>query len=113
MLDKDSTKQIGQKKIIAYLHVPGVTENHPLVSIGNLLRFRFGEKEVIWEVREVQVKTETILIFLPLPEHVTEYTEYVSALCYPKNSPEPPNNLCGCFDFDVRFSLFSSRAHDV
>ena len=101
------------ERIIAYLNVPGVAENRPLVSIGDLVRFRFKDIEVIGEVGDIQVKTETIMLFLPIPSR--KIPAYYDALMNTKindewdNSSQDPN----FGRFDVRFGLFGSRAHDI
>jgi helicase MOV-10 len=100
------------EKIIVYLNVPGVAENRPLVCIGDLVRFRFGNVEVIGEVGEVSIKTENVMFFLPIPYDMNLCPEFFQALMYPKNKVfyhDDPN----IGRFDVRFGLFGSRAHDV
>ncbi len=79
-------KKLPGERVIGYLSVPGVAENRPLVSIGDMLRLRFGgDCEIIGEVGDVQVKTETIMIFLPIPSEDEECKSYVNSLLNPKN----------------------------
>ncbi len=108
-----------EKEIIVHLTIPGIAENRPLVCIGDLVRFRFGFVEVIGDVREIQIKTERVMLFLPLPLVKNEHCiPYVKALITPKNRRElslkkKHKNNGAHYRFDVRFGLFGSRAHDI
>lgn len=116
-LNLDSRNQ----KIIAYLTVPGIAENRPLVSVGDLLRLRFGTEEVIAEVGAVTIKSETVMLFLPLapyPFNIDAFPLYMEALKNPKNLPDEfserhRSGSSHAGRFDVRFGLFSSRAHEI
>ena len=103
----------GNAKIITYLSVPGLAENRPLISIGDLVRFRFGMEEVIGEVGEVKVKTEIIMLFLPIPYDMNTCPTYLEALMNPKNQSHTNRGINHIGRFDVRFGLFSTRAHDI
>ena len=109
-LAKSSGARSGQR-IIGYLCVPGVAENRPLVSIGDLVRLRFGQIECIGEVGEVEIKSERIMLFLPLVECGHLLQDYFDALMYPKN--RRMGDFLNRGRFDVRFGLFQSRAHDI
>ncbi len=98
--------------------VPGIRENRPLVSIGDLIRFRFGATEVVGDVREIQVKTERVMLFLPIPLKIAKCQSFFKALLTPKNRDNLPiplevKTLQKFERFDVRFGLFGSRGHDV
>lgn len=58
-------------KIRTKMKIPGVSENRPLVSPGDYVRFRFqaGQfvTEVVGEVTDITIKTEEVGIFLPAP----------------------------------------------
>lgn len=98
--------------IIGYLHVAGVAENRPLVNIGDLLRFRFGKEEVVGEVLNVTIKTETVMVVLPMPAmNDGECIHFIMSLTSPKNRPN--YRVANPKRFDVRFGLFPSRAHDI
>lgn len=104
----------GENKIVAYLNVPGIVENRPMICIGDLVELRFRTAKVIGEVGEVQVKMETIMLVLPTP--ALRGSSYFSALKYSKailkTETEIDSSDLGCFD--VRFGLFRSRAaHDT
>ena len=105
------------QKIIGYLKVPGIAENRPLVSVGDLLRLRFGREEVLAEVGAMTIKTETIMLFLPIPCKWTCFPMYFRGIMNPKNLPRDfIGHHGGSADigrFDIRFGLFSSRAHDI
>eukprot|EP00551_Chaetoceros_affinis_P011406 CAMPEP_0203681630 /NCGR_PEP_ID=MMETSP0090-20130426/43299_1 /ASSEMBLY_ACC=CAM_ASM_001088 /TAXON_ID=426623 /ORGANISM="Chaetoceros affinis, Strain CCMP159" /LENGTH=1407 /DNA_ID=CAMNT_0050550193 /DNA_START=193 /DNA_END=4413 /DNA_ORIENTATION=- len=110
------TKLGSEDKIIAYLTVPGVAENRPLVCIGDLIRLRLDSEEVIAEVGEVVVKTETIMLFLPIPDKLEKSPLFETALRNPKNRPLESHDHCHSPTigrFDVRFGLFGLRAHDI
>lgn len=53
--------------------MPGVAESWPLLSIGDLVRFRFSMwnmfVEVIGEIADVELRTETVSVLLPPPLH--------------------------------------------
>jgi hypothetical protein len=107
-----------EQEIIVYLTVPGIRENRPLVSIGDLIRFRFGATEVVGDVREIQVKTERVMLFLPIPLKTAKCQSFFKALLTPKNRDNLPiplkvKTLKKFERFDVRFGLFGSRGHDV
>lgn len=100
--------------IIAYITIPGIAENRPLVNIGDLLRFRFGPMEVIGEVLSVTIRSESVMVALPLPLLNEMYCElYLNALQTPKNRPPDKNVNIPISRFDIRVGLFSSRAHDI
>ena len=105
------------QKIIGYLKVPCIAENRPLVSVGDLLRLRFGREEVLAEVGAMTIKTETIMLFLPIPCKWTCFPMYFRGIMNPKNLPRDfIGHHGGSADigrFDIRFGLFSSRAHDI
>lgn len=105
------------QKIIGYLKVPGIAENRPLVSVGDLLRLRFGSEEVLAEVGAMTIKTETIMLFLPLPSKWRCSPMYLTGLMNPKNLPREflgrHGGSAAIGRFDIRFGLFSSRAHDI
>jgi hypothetical protein len=56
---------------VARVDVPGVSENWPLLSMGDLVRFRFQmwdiHVEVIGEVVDIEIKSEVVAILLPSP----------------------------------------------
>lgn len=108
-----------EKEFVVHLTVPGIAENRPLVSIGDFVRFRFGNVEIIGDVREIQVKTERVMLFLPLPLKVNaDCKPFTRALVTPKNrtdkdNTKPYKDQNKIQRFDVRFGLFGSRAHDI
>jgi hypothetical protein len=61
------------ESLIGKITVPGVAENFPLISIGDLIRLRFSSPgrgintEVVGEVVDVVVNTEQVTIRLPSP----------------------------------------------
>jgi len=118
-LMKNLDLKVGRKqKIIAYLTVPGIAESRPLVSVGDLLRLRFGTEEVIAEVGAVTIKSETVMLFLPLPacpSDMMSFPLYTKALKNPKNLPNEFKGGLSTHDgrFDARFGLFSLRAHEI
>ncbi len=106
--------------IIGHLTVNGIAENRPLVVVGDLIRLRFGSEEVIGEVRSVTTKTESITIMLPIPiatqtaNVMNSGCNYLVALKHPRNKPGLKHNECiPNGRFDVRFGLFSMKAHDI
>ena len=67
----------------------------PSVCIGDLVRFRFEVSiEVIGEVGEVQVKTETYMLFLYIP--LGKHASYALALMNSKNKDEVVVNMSRC-----------------
>jgi len=111
-------------RFIAYISVPGVAENRPAVSIGDLVRLRFvDELEVVGEVSAVDIQKERIMLFLPLPN---SEGKYLNAMMHPKNEAyvrqkqgsgsgsgsSGMNRPADFARFDVRFAT-SSRAHGV
>ena len=106
--------RVSNSCIIVYITIPGIAENRPLVNIGDLLRFRFGSMEVIGEVLSVNIRNESVMIALPLPSQNENYSDlYMNALQTPKNRPPDENINIPISRFDIRFGLFSSRAHDI
>ena len=107
------------KDIIVHITIPGIAENRPLVCIGDHLRFRFESVEVIGTVREIEIKTERAMVFMPFPlTHDRNSLPFVNALLSPKNRKDekiPKNNKNNgeIQRFDVRFGLFGFRAHDL
>ncbi len=103
-------------KLVGHLIIPGVAENRPLVSIGDLLRLRFNgtTTEVICEVAEVEIKTERVLVFLPNHEQMDPYLE---ALLFTRNMVLPSNtkhfNDPHRGRFDIRFGLFQTRGYEL
>jgi len=128
-------------KIVVKIEVPGVAENYPLVSIGDIVRLRFNavgySNEVLGEVANVVIKTEIITVLLPPPfcqnrEFSFSTLPYVQALlsskfyivdaqhiCVPNPSTHSriarprvdADNQVG--RFDVRFGLFGGVGFDI
>ena len=118
---KRDSKEKRDMDILVHLTVPGIAENRPLVSIGDLVRFRFEKDiEVVGNVREIQIKTERVMLQLPFPTNMRNIQPYIYSLITPKYHdfsllkkkylPKPINKI---YRFDVRFGVFGSRAHDV
>jgi len=106
-----------QDRIVGHLTVSGIAENRPRLSIGDLIKFRFGNGgsiECIGEVAEVEIKTEKVLVFLPCPcpsfHTLGHPNPYITALSYPHNKPHGHKQIGR---FDVRFGLFGSRSFNV
>lgn len=118
-MEKLSSPSSSGSRFIAYISVPGVAENRPAVSIGDLLRLRFvDDLEVVGEVSAVDIQKEKIMLFLPLP---SSQGKYLNAIMHPKNkgfirkeegSGSTMNHPADFARFDVRFAT-SSRAHSV
>jgi len=103
-------------KIVAHLAIPGVAENRPRVSIGDMLRFRFGSFECLGEVAEVRIATEIVLVFLP-PYLVRNFHEshvkgpYFNALFYTRANTSNVETEIG--RFDLRFGLYQQRGYNI